>query len=67
MQMTPINFQYSPKTLTTAETVIKVRTSEFDSQDKIIRIVGNATPVTGLSKPLGVSGMDLQDIILYDD
>jgi hypothetical protein len=67
MQMTPINFQYSPKTLTTAETVITGRTSEFDSQDKIIRIVGNATPVTGLSKPLGVSGMDLQDIILFDD
>jgi hypothetical protein len=27
-----------------------VRTSEFDSKDKIIRIVGNATPVTGLTK-----------------
>lgn len=54
MQMTPINFQYSPKTLTTAECIIKVRTSEFDSQDKVIRIVGNATPVTGLTKMIQI-------------
>ena len=50
MQMTPINFQYTPKTYTTAESVIKVRTSEFDSQDKLIRILGNAAPITGPSK-----------------
>lgn len=41
-QITTINFDYLPKTLTTAECEIKVRTSEFDSQPKTVRIVGSA-------------------------
>lgn len=35
--------------------MIKVRTSEFDSEDKIIRIVGNASPVTGLPRQTDIS------------
>lgn len=31
MQLTTIDFQYNPKSLTTAEALIQVRTSEFDS------------------------------------
>ena len=41
-QTTVINFEYLPKTLTTAECEIKVRTSEFDSKPKMVRIVGSA-------------------------
>lgn len=41
-QMTSIKFEYVPKTLTTAECEIKVRTSEFDSQPKTVRIVGSS-------------------------
>ena len=41
-QTTTINFEYNPKSLTTAECVVKVRTSEFDSQPKTMRIVGSS-------------------------
>ena len=44
LQTTPIDFHYTPKTFTTAESLIKIRTSEFDSEDKFIRIIGNAQP-----------------------
>ena len=44
LQTTLIDFTYNPKSNSTAECEIEVRTSEFDSQPKRIRIVGNAAP-----------------------
>lgn len=39
---TNINFTYNPRTYSTAECEIQVRTSEFDSQPRTIRIVGSS-------------------------
>lgn len=44
MQETVIEVYYRPTTHTTAEAEISFRTTEFDSQSKICRIVGNAMP-----------------------
>jgi len=44
LQTTTIDFEYSPKTYSTAEMEISIRTSEFDSQPCIVRIVGSAQP-----------------------
>ena len=50
LQTTAIDFTYNPRTNSTAECEIEVRTTEFDSQPKRIRIVGNAAPGAGLPK-----------------
>ena len=50
LQTTNIDFTYNPRTNSTAECEIEVRTSELDSQPKRIRIVGNAAPPVGLPK-----------------
>lgn len=44
MQETVIEIHYTPSTYTTAECEIQFRTSEFDMQPKLCRIVGNALP-----------------------
>jgi hypothetical protein len=44
MQQTEILIHYSPSTFTTAECEIQFRTSEFDMQPVMCRIVGNALP-----------------------
>jgi|LauGreDrversion4_2_1035121.scaffolds.fasta_scaffold874365_1 hypothetical protein len=44
MQQTMIEINYTPSTFTTAEAEIKFRTTEFDSQPVLCRIVGNALP-----------------------
>jgi hypothetical protein len=44
MQDTMIAVHYTPSTFTTAECEIKFRTTEFDSQAVMCRIVGNALP-----------------------
>lgn len=44
MQQTMIEINYTPSTFTTAEAEIKFRTTEFDSQPILCRIVGNALP-----------------------
>ena len=44
MQETMIAVHYTPSTFTTAECEIKFRTTEFDSQPILCRIVGNALP-----------------------
>ena len=55
LQTTLIDFTYNPRTNATAECEIEVRTSEFDSQPKRIRIVGNAAPPTLPPKQIDVS------------
>ena len=50
LQTTSIDFSYAPRTHSTAECEIEIRTTEFDSQPKKIRIVGNAAPQVGLPK-----------------
>lgn len=50
LQTTAIDFVYNPRTHSTAECEIEIRTSEFDAQPKIIRIVGNAAPPIGVPK-----------------
>ena len=50
LQTTSIDFSYSPRTNATAECEIEIRTTEFDSQPKLIRIVGNAAPGPGLPR-----------------
>jgi len=42
LQTTEFTFKYVPKTYTTADAEIEIRTSEFDSQPKLIRIFGSA-------------------------
>lgn len=44
MTSTPVIFQYNPQTFTTADAEFELRTSEFDFQPQVIRIVGNADP-----------------------
>jgi hypothetical protein len=39
---TNINFEYYPKSYSTAECEISVRTSEFDSKPITVRVVGSA-------------------------
>jgi hypothetical protein len=39
-----VEINYTPSTFTTAEVEIKFRTTEFDSQPVLCRIVGNALP-----------------------
>ena len=43
-EQTMIEINYTPSTFTTAEAEIQFRTSEFDSQPVLCRIVGNALP-----------------------
>lgn len=50
LQTTSIDFTYNPRTHSTAECEIEIRTTEFDSQPKKIRIVGNAAPTTGVPR-----------------
>ena len=54
LQTTCIDFTYNPRTNSTAECEIEVKTSEFDSQPKRIRIVGNAAPPTTLPKQIDI-------------
>jgi len=44
LETTELAFSYTPKTFATAEAEITVRTTEFDSETRTIRIVGNAAP-----------------------
>lgn len=44
---TNIDFAYLPLSFSTAEAEISIRTTEFDSQPKLIRIVGSAAPFSG--------------------
>jgi hypothetical protein len=55
LQTTSIDFTYNPKTYSTAECEIEVRTTEFDSKPKRIRIVGNAAPGIGLPKQTDIN------------
>ena len=41
---TELEFSYTPKTFATAEAQVSIRTTEFDAEPKLIRIVGNAAP-----------------------
>ena len=50
LQTTSIDFTYNPRTHSTAECEIEIKTTEFDSQPKTIRIVGNAAPTTGVPR-----------------
>ena len=50
LQTTNIDFIYNPRTHSTAECEIEVRTTEFDSEPKRIRIVGSAAPQVGPPK-----------------
>ena len=61
LQTTSIDFVYTPKSFSTAEAEIQIRTTEFDSQPKTIRITGSAAPGAGMtvamrSKVSGFSG-----------
>ena len=47
MRTTHIDFCYLPLSYSTAEAEISIRTTEFDSQPKLLRIVGSAAPFTG--------------------
>ena len=42
--VTSINVRYTPSTYTTAEAEIAFKTTEFDSQPSIVRLVGSAMP-----------------------
>ena len=46
-QVTKLDFTYQPLTFATAEAEIQLRTTEFDSQPKVIRIVGSSAPFQG--------------------
>ena len=43
---TNITFKYHPTTFTTAEAEFELRTSEFDFQPQMVRVVGSALPQT---------------------
>ena len=47
MQVTNIDFAYLPLSFSTAEAQIQIRTSEFGSEPKTVRIVGSAAPFSG--------------------
>lgn len=51
MTSTYIEVKFTPTTFTTAEAEISFRTTEFDSQPKICRIVGNAVPHKQVALP----------------
>jgi len=57
MQQTMIEIFYTPSTFTTAECEIKFRTTEFDSQPILCRIVGNAIPSKQNVKMQGGKGV----------
>lgn len=42
LQTSELTFVYAPKTYTTADVEIEIRTSEFDSQPKTIRVFGSS-------------------------
>ena len=44
LETTLLNVYYTPSTFTTAEAEISFRTTEFDSQPRVARIVGSALP-----------------------
>ena len=44
LQTTSIDFAYNPKSFSTAECEIEIRTTQFDSQPKLIRVVGSSAP-----------------------
>lgn len=44
LETTLIDVTYSPQSFTTAEAVIRIKTTEFDSEYRYVRIVGNALP-----------------------
>ena len=48
LQTTSIDFIFTPKSYSTAEAEIEIRTTEFDSQPKTIRIMGSAAPKQGV-------------------
>lgn len=56
LQTTDILFNYKPVSFSTAECEISIKTTEFDSQSKTVRIVGNSAPYTG--PPIDVSKPD---------
>lgn len=56
LQTTSIDFMYNPRTHATADCEIEIRTTEFDSQPKVIRIVGNAAPLSGPPKHTDIGG-----------
>jgi len=47
MQTTELFFIYQPMSYSTAEMEIQIKTTEFDGEPKILRIVGNSAPYTG--------------------
>ena len=47
METTSIDFVFTPKSFSTAEAEIEIKTTEFDSKPKRIRITGNAAPGSG--------------------
>ena len=48
LQTTSIDFTYTPNSFSTAEAEIEIKTTEFDSEPKMIRITGSAAPKSGL-------------------
>jgi len=50
LQTTSIDFVYTPRSYSTAEAEIEIKTTEFDSQPKKIRITGSAAPKQNLGK-----------------
>ena len=44
---TNLEFAYLPLSFSTAEAEVQIRFSEFDSQPKVMRIVGSAAPFQG--------------------
>jgi len=44
---TYLDFSYQPMSFATAEAEISIRTTEFDSEPRLVRIVGNAAPYSG--------------------
>lgn len=47
MQSTELYFVYQPMSYSTAEMEFQIKTTEFDSQPKVVRIVGTSAPYTG--------------------
>jgi hypothetical protein len=50
LRTTELAFSYNPKTFATAEAEITIRTTEFDSELRTIRIVGNAAPAKDVDR-----------------
>ena len=49
LQTTSIDFIYTPKSYSTAEMELEIKTTEFDSQPKRIRVTGSAAPQAGMT------------------